>query len=64
VGVLDADRRLVPDADRVKGRCLGTNPAASPVALRATVDRGIVERTELVARDERHPLVTAAHTVA
>lgn len=64
VGVLDADQRLEPDAVEravrwladesvacVKGRCFGTNPTASIVALCATAERGLVERTEFVARD-------------
>lgn len=65
VGVLDADQRLLPDAVTravrwfaadesvwcVKGRCLGTNPGESLVALLATVERNLVERTEFVARD-------------
>jgi cellulose synthase/poly-beta-1,6-N-acetylglucosamine synthase-like glycosyltransferase len=64
VGVLDADQRLetgaVARAVRwfadesvwcVKGRCLGTNAGESLVALCATVERGLVERTEFVARD-------------
>lgn len=64
VCVLDADQCLEPDAvgravrwlevegvGCVKGRCLGTNPGASLVALPATAERGLVERTEFVARD-------------
>jgi cellulose synthase/poly-beta-1,6-N-acetylglucosamine synthase-like glycosyltransferase len=64
VGILDADQRLEPGAVAravrwfrdesvwcVKGRCLGTNPGASLVALCATVERTLVERTEFVARD-------------
>lgn len=64
VGVLDADQRLEPDAVAravrwlgaegiwcVKGRCLGTNATDSLVALCATVERGLVERTEFVSRD-------------
>lgn len=64
IAVLDADQRLEPDALRravrwfrdddiwcVKGRCYGTNADASLVALCATVERGIVERTEFFARD-------------
>ena len=64
VGVLDADQRLEPGAVSravrwltdesvhcVKGRCLGTNPTDSVVALCATVERSLVERTEFVARD-------------
>ncbi|WP_232686167.1 glycosyltransferase [Halobacterium zhouii] len=64
VGVLDADQRLESGAVRravrwfaddavvcVKGRCLGTNPGESLVALCATADRNLVERTEFVARD-------------
>lgn len=61
---LDADQRLEPDALKravrwfqdedvwcVKGRCFGTNPDASLVALCATVERGVIERTEFYARD-------------
>lgn len=61
---LDADQRLEPDALKraarwfrdddvwcVKGRCFGTNPNASLVALCATVERGVIERTEFYARD-------------
>lgn len=61
---LDANQRLEPDALKravrwfrdedvwcVKGRCFGTNPDASLVALCATVERGIIERTEFYARD-------------
>jgi hypothetical protein len=64
VGILDADQRLEPGAVKravrwfgeesiwcVKGRCLGTNPGESLVALCATVERSLVERTEFVARD-------------
>ncbi len=64
VGILDADQRLEPDAVAravrwfrddsvwcVKGRCLGTNPGESLVALCVTVERTLVERTEFVARD-------------
>nr|WP_240148832.1 glycosyltransferase family 2 protein [Halorubellus sp. JP-L1] len=65
VAVLDADQRLESDAVAravrwftadesvwcVKGRCLGTNPSGSLVALLATVERNLVERTEFVARD-------------
>jgi cellulose synthase/poly-beta-1,6-N-acetylglucosamine synthase-like glycosyltransferase len=64
VGVLDADQRLEPGAVRravrwfgddavccVKGRCHGTNPGSSLVSLCTTVERGLVERTEFVARD-------------
>jgi cellulose synthase/poly-beta-1,6-N-acetylglucosamine synthase-like glycosyltransferase len=63
VGVLDADQRLEPGAvtravrwfadgsvQCVKGRCLGTNPRDSLVALCATVERSLVERIEFVAR--------------
>lgn len=61
---LDANQRPEPDAlERavrwfrdedvwcVKGRCFGTNPGASMVALCATVERGVIERTEFYARD-------------
>ncbi|WP_123620913.1 glycosyltransferase family 2 protein [Halorubrum sp. CSM-61] len=65
VAVLDADQRLEPGAVAravrwfagdesvwcVKGRCRGTNPRESLVALVATVERNLVERTEFVARD-------------
>jgi len=64
VAVLDADQRLKPGAVAravrwfgddsvwcVKGRCRGTNPRESLVALVATVERNLVERTEFVARD-------------
>jgi cellulose synthase/poly-beta-1,6-N-acetylglucosamine synthase-like glycosyltransferase len=64
VGVLDADQRPEPDAVAravhwlaeesvwcVEGRCPGTNPGDSPVAPCVTGERGIVERTEFVARD-------------
>lgn len=61
---LDANQRLEPGSlERavrwfrdegvwcVKGRCFGTNPDASLVALCATVERGVIERTEFYARD-------------
>lgn len=64
VAVLDADQRPEPNAlvravrwfrdDDVwcaKGRCFGTNAGASLLALCATVERGLVERTEFYARD-------------
>jgi len=64
VFVLDADQRPEPGALRravrwfrddavwcVKGRCFGTNPRDSVLALCATVERGLVERTEFYARD-------------
>ncbi|AHG05369.1 hypothetical protein HALDL1_13685 [Halobacterium sp. DL1] len=64
VAVLDADQRPEPGAVRravrwfvdddvwcVKGRCFGTNPGDSLLALCATVERGLVERTEFYARD-------------
>ncbi len=64
IGVLDADQQLEPGAVHravrwfedesvscVKGRCLGRNPDASLIALCATVERSIIERTEFVARD-------------
>ncbi|WP_232702676.1 glycosyltransferase [Halobacterium wangiae] len=64
VAVLDADQRPEPGALRravrwfadddvwcVKGRCFGTNPGDSLLALCATVERGLVERTEFYARD-------------
>ena len=64
VFVLDADQRPKPGALRravrwfrdsdvwcVKGRCFGTNPRDSVLALCATVERGLVERTEFYARD-------------
>jgi cellulose synthase/poly-beta-1,6-N-acetylglucosamine synthase-like glycosyltransferase len=64
IASLDANQRLEPDAlERavrwfrdedvwcVKGRCFGTNPDASMVALCATVERGVIERTEFYARD-------------
>ncbi|WP_323192785.1 glycosyltransferase family 2 protein [Halostella sp. PRR32] len=35
----------------VKGRCYGTNAAASPIALHATVERHLLERAEFYARD-------------
>ncbi|WP_129114481.1 glycosyltransferase [Halegenticoccus tardaugens] len=48
-----AVRRLLEGDDVwcVKGRCFGTNAAASLVALHATVERHLIERTEFVARD-------------
>jgi hypothetical protein len=65
--VLDADQRPESDALRraarwfcgddggdvwcVKGRCFGTNPRDSLLALCATVERGLVERTAFYARD-------------
>lgn len=62
--VLDADQRPEPGALRravrwfrdddvwcVKGRCFGTNPRDSVLALCATVERGLVERTEFYVRD-------------
>ncbi|SEW10618.1 glycosyltransferase [Halobacterium jilantaiense] len=64
VFVLDADQRPEPGALRravrwvrdddvwcVKGRCFGTNPRESVLALCATVERGLVERTEFYVRD-------------
>lgn len=64
VFVLDADQRPEAGALRravrwfrdedvwcVKGRCFGTNPRGSVLALCATVERGLVERTEFYARD-------------
>ena len=64
VAVLDADQRPEPGALRravrwfadeevwcVKGRCFGTNPGDSLVALCATVERAFVERAEFYARD-------------
>jgi cellulose synthase/poly-beta-1,6-N-acetylglucosamine synthase-like glycosyltransferase len=64
VFVLDADQRPEPGALRravrwfrdsdvwcVKGRCFGTNPRDSVLALCATVERGLVERTEFYVRD-------------
>jgi cellulose synthase/poly-beta-1,6-N-acetylglucosamine synthase-like glycosyltransferase len=64
IAVLDADQRPEPGAFRravrwfadddvwcVKGRCFGTNPGASLLALCATVERGLVERTEFYVRD-------------
>jgi len=64
VFVLDADQRPEPGALRravrwfrdddvwcVKGRCFGTNPRDSLLALCATVERGLVERTEFYVRD-------------
>lgn len=64
LAVVDADQRFEPDAVRravawfrsddvwcVKGRCYGTNPRDSLVALHATVERHLAERTEFVARD-------------
>lgn len=64
VFVLDADQRPETGALRravrwfrdedvwcVKGRCFGTNPRASVLALCATVERGLVERTEFYVRD-------------
>ncbi|WP_254545374.1 glycosyltransferase [Halomarina pelagica] len=64
VAVLDADQRPEPGALRravrwfrdddvacVKGRCFGTNPDASMVALCATVERAVAERAEFYARD-------------
>jgi cellulose synthase/poly-beta-1,6-N-acetylglucosamine synthase-like glycosyltransferase len=35
----------------VKGRCFGTNPRESPIALLATVERALAERAEFYARD-------------
>ena len=64
IAVLDADQRPEPGAVRravrwfaeddvrcVKGRCFGTNPGASPIALCATVERAVAERAEFYARD-------------
>ncbi|WP_101295385.1 glycosyltransferase [Halegenticoccus soli] len=65
VASIDAGQRFEPGAVRraagwfladggtwcVKGRCYGTNAAASLVALHATVERHVVERIEFVARD-------------
>lgn len=64
VFVLDADQRPERGALRravrwfrdddvwcVKGRCFGTNPGDSVLALCATVERGLVERTEFYVRD-------------
>ena len=64
LAVLDADQRLEPGAVRraarwfasdselacLKGRRFGTNPAASLVALFATIEWHVVERIEFVAR--------------
>jgi len=64
VALLDADQRLERGALTravrwfaddsvwcVKGRCFGVNPRDSLLALCATVERGLVERTEFYARD-------------
>ncbi|NIB98499.1 glycosyltransferase family 2 protein [Halobacterium sp. R2-5] len=64
VFVLDADQRPERGALRravrwfedddvwcVKGRCFGTNPGDSLLSLCATVERGLVERTEFYVRD-------------
>lgn len=64
IAILDADQRPEPGALRravrwfedddvscVKGRCFGTNPDASPLALCATVERSLAERAEFYARD-------------
>ena len=64
VFVLDADQRPESSALRravrwfrdddvwcVKGRCFGTNPRDSVLALCATVERGLAERTEFYVRD-------------
>lgn len=64
LAVLDADQRLEPDALRraarwfaadpdlacLKGRRFGSNPAASLVALFATVEWHVIERVAFVAR--------------
>ncbi|MFB6136673.1 MAG: glycosyltransferase family 2 protein [Halobacteriaceae archaeon] len=65
IASIDADHQFEPDAVRravrwfaadeatwcVKGRCYGRNPTDSPVALYATVDRHIVEKAEIFARE-------------
>ncbi|MGB9986731.1 glycosyltransferase [Salarchaeum japonicum] len=65
IASIDADHEFAPDAIRravtwfvaepetwcVKGRCYGHNPTDSLVALYATVDRHIVEKVELFARE-------------
>ena len=64
IASIDADHQFEPDAiDRavrwfadeddtwcVKGRCYGRNPGDSLIALYATVDRHIIEKVELFAR--------------
>jgi glycosyltransferase involved in cell wall biosynthesis len=49
----DGDDTAETDGDVwcVKGRCLGTNPRGSTVALLATVERALAERAEFYARD-------------
>lgn len=64
VAVLDADQRPDPGMLRravrwfddpevacLKGRCHGTNPGDSLLAACATVERGLIERTEFYVRD-------------
>lgn len=64
ITLIDADHRFKPDAVRravawflsnddiwcVTGRCYGYNPTDSVFSLHATVERHIVERTDLFAR--------------
>lgn len=66
VAVVDADHRLEPDAVRraakwflaepgtycVKGRCYGRNPADSVLSLHATVERHVIERGDIFAREK------------
>lgn len=65
IAMIDADHRYRPDAIRravawfesdediwcLKGRCYGTNPNDSLLALHATVERHIAEKADLFARD-------------